>query len=618
MLKFLLTARKAILYLGLLSLCHYSLFAQPPKRRALVAPGRIMGAKMPGQDTFPPQNKPAQTLNPAEESNRYLLDSFYTEGTKLLHGGKLEEAESHYASGLTLSQKLADSLYVGRFYNGMGAVFQYGHMPDKAIAMYHQSLVYIQEQQNPEEVSKVYINLGALYAGMKDFQNASMYFKKALGLLEESSTVRLHVMTNLVALSLDLGDYAQGEQLAKTAIHLAEKLGSQAILSTLYTNLSKIYAEDSRWEMAIDAGHKALAIKENTQQGRPLAALNNIGHAYHMSGQYVKAEQYYHEALAHAMGEEKLPILLNLKNTASNQQDYGRALGYLEQHTQISDSLSQLHLKEQIAEITEKYEANKKQQQIDVLQAENELQEQLIRQQRIVAIGIAAFVLLLGSLIYLWQQQQRTKQALDRAALQQRFLRAQLNPHFIFNALQSIQHFIYKNDGEKSMEYLNSFSKLIRTVLETSDREEIPLSEEVQMTKDFLRLHQLNSGDTFEYHLTLHHIDDPDSIFIPVMLIQPFVENAIVHGIKNRANGMISLHFEIRETYLIAEITDNGKGIQIEKPQAHRSMGKQIINKRIQTYNASHNQKISIEYSHSRPDPEFPGTKVCISIPYST
>ncbi|MFD2034985.1 tetratricopeptide repeat protein [Belliella marina] len=580
-----------------------------------VVPGLVFGSNTSAQTGLTVKNDQTEEIVSDGISTQDLLDSLYRHGSKLMQERKFEEASLHYASGLSLATKTQDSLYIGRFYNGMGAVAQYEHAPEKAIEMYHKSMLYIKEDRYPEEVSKVYINLGALYAGSKDFPNARTYLEKALGMLEESSEVRLHVMTNLVAMYFDLGDYSEGEKLAKEAIPMAEERGNQFVLSALYTNLSKIYSEDSRWELAIEAGKKALSIKESTQQGKPLAALNNIGHAYQMSGQYQKAEEYYHEALGYAEGEEKLPILINLKNTATKQGDFRRALGYLEDYSHIDDSLSQLHLKAQIAEITEKYEANKKQQQIDILQAENELQEQLIRQQRILAIGVSVLVLLLGGLVYIWFKQVRTKQALDRTALQQRFLRSQLNPHFIFNALQSVQNFIYKNDGKKSMEYLNSFSKLIRTVLETSDQEEISLAEEIQMTKDFLRLHQLNANNSFAYDVSTRNIDDLDGVFIPVMLVQPFVENAIVHGIKNRMDGLINVYFEIEESHLIAEITDNGNGIRASKSQAHRSMGKEIINKRIQAYNTSHKEKITISYSACCEDADFPGTKVRIAIP---
>ena len=615
----LLVPQKKILNAYLLSVC-FVFFAVASSAGQYQIPHQKRSVKIGERNSASGYSKDSLTYFSQQKTTTLdAMDSLYRNGTRLMQERDLESAGDCYTKGLEMAKKEQDSLYVGRFYNGLAAVEQHKKEIESALLLYHKSLDYLREEQYPSETAKIYANLGALYAGLEDFSNAQKYLERALALSTDANVLKLQIMTNLSALYFDMGDLDNGESLVLETIQLAEALGNDYVISVLYTNLSKIYSENQRWEEAIKAGEKALDIKNRIQQGSPLATLNNVGHAYQMSGQYDKALLYYKKALPIAIGDERILVLTNLKNTAREMGDYSAALSYFEDLESVKDSIALMNLKAQISDITEKYETNKKQQHIDNLQAENELQRQLIKQQQLLAFGALAILMLFAGLIYIWQKQLRTKQALDRSSLQQRFLLSQLNPHFIFNALQSVQHYIYKNDTKKSMEYLNRFGKLIRAVLESSDQEFISLEEEVQMLLDFLSLHQLNSNDTFDFEIILGDNLDLEGTCIPVMLIQPFVENAIVHGIKGRKGGLIEVRFEIENNILKTEILDNGSGINHGSNKAdkalHRSMGREIINNRIKEYNSTHKDKIMISYFAYCDDPDFPGTKVLLEIP---
>ncbi|MCY7330083.1 MAG: histidine kinase, partial [Saprospiraceae bacterium] len=148
---------------------------------------------------------------------------------------------------------------------------------------------------------------------------------------------------------------------------------------------------------------------------------------------------------------------------------------------------------------------------------------------------------------------------LERSALQ-----AQMNPHFIFNCLNSIQHFILQNDQQQATQYLSSFARLVRDTLNASISGSVTLEDEIRMLNNYLQLEKLRFKDRFDYSVEtaegLHSFD----LQFPPLLIQPVVENAILHGVKNlHGTGFIQVKFREEGAYLIATITDNGTGLQV-------------------------------------------------------
>ncbi|WP_257669970.1 tetratricopeptide repeat-containing sensor histidine kinase [Parapedobacter tibetensis] len=562
---------------------------------------------------------------PTKPSNEQAatIDSFYHEGSQLLLSGDLDAAHQRFSEGLSVAKTQGDSLNIGRFYHGLGTVLQHQQAYEEALLHYHKSIAFIQEDQYPDEVGKTYGNLGALYAQQKDFQHARQYLERALATIKEENVRRLHIMANLAALYLDQGDLEQAESLTLEAITSAKTLNQAYIEATLYTNLSKLYTETNQWKRAIPAGERALHIKDSIKQGSLVAPRVNIGYAYENLGALDTAMKYYHDALGDASGTELLGVLQNLKRIAKKVGNLRESLRYYDRYDQVKDSIAELNRQAQVAELTEKYESKQKQGEIDHLQAESKLQGKLIARQRVL-VGISlALLLLFAVLVYVWLKQNKTRQALEKSKMQQRFLLTQLNPHFIFNALQSVQSYIFKNKPETSMEYLNSFAKLIRSVLEHSDHDTISLEEEMEMIRNFLHLQQLNHQNDFTYEITPGEPPaELDGLHIPAMLVQPFVENAVIHGMRDVPEGKISVNFKQEEGLLKITICDNGKGIQLQKRQKanalHRSMGTEIIHKRIREFNKVNERKINVQITPFREHPEFPGTKVVLDIPVLT
>jgi LytS/YehU family sensor histidine kinase len=201
-----------------------------------------------------------------------------------------------------------------------------------------------------------------------------------------------------------------------------------------------------------------------------------------------------------------------------------------------------------------------------------------------------------------------------------------MNPHFIFNALNSIQEFILTNEKKLANTYLGKFSDLMRITLDLSQEEYVPLNEELKALNLYLELENLRFSNEIDYAIDTGNITSPGSMLIPPMLLQPFVENAIKHGLLHKRGNkklFISLTNEPENKLLHCIIADNGigrkKSAELKKfhPQKHKSFATSATAKRLELLNTGDKQKIKVEYTDLQlPSGEPIGTRVELSIPY--
>ena len=234
------------------------------------------------------------------------------------------------------------------------------------------------------------------------------------------------------------------------------------------------------------------------------------------------------------------------------------------------------------------------------------IQDQQLKRESLIRIVLIAFVvvvLLLSFLllrnILLARRNEKLVNENIRKELQQKTsememqaLRAQMNPHFIFNCLNSINRFIVKNEPQAASDYLTQFSRLIRLVLNNSKKAWIPLEDEIDMLRLYLDMEKLRFKDAFSYSFVCGSGVDPAGLFIPPLLIQPFVENAIWHGLMHKkGNGFVTLSFFVENDILHCSILDNGVGRPVQSDsenksaQTHKSMGIQITRDRLALIN---------------------------------
>lgn len=181
--------------------------------------------------------------------------------------------------------------------------------------------------------------------------------------------------------------------------------------------------------------------------------------------------------------------------------------------------------------------------------------------------------------------------------LEQTALRAQMNPHFIFNALNSIQSFIVDGDKKSSAIYLAKFSKLVRTTLNYSDAKKITLSNDIRLLENYIELEKLRFEGSFDFKIIIDPILDVEKVMVPPMLVQPFVENAILHGLApKQGKGLLTIHYQQDSNGLLVMIADNGIGLTAskklkkERRPGHRSLGMNVSKKRLALMNGSINE----------------------------
>ena len=187
--------------------------------------------------------------------------------------------------------------------------------------------------------------------------------------------------------------------------------------------------------------------------------------------------------------------------------------------------------------------------------------------------------------------------------LEAKALRAQMNPHFIFNCMNSIKSLIQKNENEKATTYLTTFSKLIRTIFQNSDKREISLFDEIETCRLYTQLESMRFGDKLSYAFNVDETMDLKSIMVPALILQPFIENAIWHGIMPKEDGgKLCVNISKRENKIFCVVEDDGIGREISMKNkfadaeiAHQSKGVRLTQSRLELSNALNERNATIE-----------------------
>ena len=200
-----------------------------------------------------------------------------------------------------------------------------------------------------------------------------------------------------------------------------------------------------------------------------------------------------------------------------------------------------------------------------------------------------------------------------------------MNPHFVFNALNSIQHYILNSKGDEAVKYLSKFAKLIRIILNNSEKPITTINEDIEAIKLYLELEKMRFENKFDYSINIDSSIDGDYDEIPPMLIQPYLENAILHGINPKeGNGHINISIKVVNQFIKISIKDDGigreksKAVQSLQPAArHKSLGMKITKDRVRILNTIHQSNLNVNIIDLYNDKnEAIGTQVDLFIPY--
>ncbi|MGZ3862512.1 MAG: tetratricopeptide repeat-containing sensor histidine kinase [Bacteroidia bacterium] len=497
--------------------------------------------------------------------------------------------------------------------------------------------------------------------GLKMCLDAAKIHRKEKNKSKEAQSL-IHAASALVRMR----QYDEGIRYLKTALDLKTEVGDKAGEALVYCNLSATYFDQKKYRETIEYGNKALSMLDFIGDKRLIGICKgNIGNAYLKTEQFRMAEKELNGAVK-VLGEIKdtatmLYVLTNLgdlnlaekkydeaikayKNVYAIQlryddkyleglvyeglykcykesKDYGNALDNLEKVYDMEQKMYDAELNGRIAQEKENYEANKREQDIVLLKAENEKS----RLNTIIALlsGLFLITVLIGLL--LMNRNRKRRQLLEieknKAVFEQQALRAQMNPHFIFNSLNSIQNYILNNETQVAYDYLAKFSRLIRQVLMNSQQNDITLKDELELLRIYVDLEHRRFKNRFDYKINCED-NIPLDIKLPVMLIQPFVENAIWHGIMNldkSVKGFLKIEFSFKNDILKITVEDNGIGREAAEKRRvdneYKSIGMMFTRKRMELLKTTGKPDARIEIIDLKENGAAKGTRVEIILP---
>jgi tetratricopeptide (TPR) repeat protein len=501
--------------------------------------------------------------------------------------GKYSDALQYYDSALFLKMKFQKE-FIGN-YGELGAAYWYNIIS--------------------ESLSLTYLKMGQLYQAWDKKGLAIEYFTKSQGVSKKIDYLKgeAEALTNLGDTYLNDNNPDSALSCFNQAHEIYQNMGNRPGIAMVYEKMGNFFSNEGNIEGATENYQSALNLyQELDMPGNTANVLYKQGTLYFEMKEMSLAISKFRESLeiSERLDLKQLQMKCHscLADIYENHGDIENAFLHYRKSAEIKDLIYNLESNKQIAEIETRFETENKEQQILLLQKENELQ--ITRNRQIIFTVVAIFVLLtiILLLILLYIRQYRLKAIQEKTTLQQKLLRSQMNPHFIFNSLASIQNSIINEEPQKASKYLARFSKLVRNILDSSVEEFITLEEELSTIENYLELQKIRFPEKFEYTIEVDETLDPESVLIPPMLAQPFIENAIEHGIKHKeTKGKIDVRFQMKNGYIEVEVEDDGIGRQraqeiLRRQDGYRkSLATNITKNRIQIINKKLKGKIILE-----------------------
>ena len=264
-----------------------------------------------------------------------------------------------------------------------------------------------------------------------------------------------------------------------------------------------------------------------------------------------------------------------------------------------------------------RYRLKEKEDKITSLAIVNQVESKISGQRKIIIVAMAIVMILVGTIvILLWRRRQMQIQ-IREAQLKQQLLRSQMEPHFMFNTLSVLQSFIVSEKPEKSIAFLNKFSRLLRINLENARESLVPLQKEIEALGNYFELNAMNFDNLFEYHIDIYQGYEEDDLLIPPMLLQPFVENAILHGLAQYGQkGLITVKIDKLSDALHCIIEDNGLGLNSSSNvNSKRSLSTIITQERLTLLSRQMGRPAKIIIIDKQGTNEGQGVRVTLDMP---
>lgn len=479
-------------------------------------------------------------------------------------------------------------------------------------------------QKDNYELANGYTMIAQLFNQMGQAEKGIIYLRKSIPISEKiknnsqkmdlfhkiSKRFLWHYQDLKVEKSLD-----SSELFSKKHLALAKLMNDKDEVALAYNSLQGVAYERGRLKEALKYLDSAF-FYTNPED------LNNIAVNYYdkadilfQLGDYTNAlrladtvQTIYTKENIPAYKAEAYDLKYHIYKTSGN---YAQALTFLELKKVITDSITNLEKTTAINELEQKY--NKAQNEKTIKELSQAKQIASLRN-KIYITGIV-LALLIIVLIIIYTRQRALKNKQENMEIEQRLNRARMNPHFFFNTLNSLQTFsIQENKDSKVARYLSKYAKIMRETLESTYKEMNTIEQELDYLTNYLDIQKIRYPEKFEYHINLNENIEPNETYIPAMIIQPFIENSIEHGLNTAIKtGSIIINITAENNRLIITIDDNGTGFTPDKKaREYPSRATQIIKDRLLLLNKKYKTDATYEISKGE---DNVGTCVKIILP---
>jgi tetratricopeptide (TPR) repeat protein len=570
------------------------------------------------------------------EANNYLALNFLMQNRK-------DSALFYSDVALQYARRTSNKSVLAESFNIQARIYEYYDQLELSVAKNIISLKLALEMNDHLRLARFHREIGISQRLIQNYDDAEDYFRQSYESAKRVSDYRQMALAqlNLGAVFFGRKEYRRAIEYTEKTIRLLEKLNDFNGLGEAHENLGMIYREQKQYNYAASSFNKALVYYESTGNKEKIAGVyHNVGTIFQKQKKFTNALTYLNRSIEiRDQFGSRSQIVQTYRAISEVYQDIGRtdeAFKYLKLYLDYQDSNTIVQSATKIAELSELYRSDQRERLID-LQADS-IQRQ--RQQRVltetkleniqlrsnfqmyIILGFLIIIVLAGVIVFYRWKEREIKQQQREAEMSQTLLRAQMNPHFVFNAMSVIQSYIYENDTVNSSKFLVNFSRLMRLILENSPKEFIPIETEIEILQKYLETQKLRFEERFDYKIECSDEVLEELALIPPMITQPFIENAIEHGqLHTIEGGFILVKFSKHESMLEILIMDNGIGRkgseQNKKSKEHKSMAMSITSERIANLNKKYKTEgtLLVEDYDKRLET---GTKVLISLPYKT
>ncbi|WP_294285009.1 histidine kinase [uncultured Chryseobacterium sp.] len=520
-------------------------------------------------------------------------DSYYNIGETFFKDGNFRKSEEYYTKAKTIYEKLNDRPNIEKTSRKLAQSQEKQNKISPAISNYGRAA----EVSAPKSRTLNSNDVARLSVSSPEAKEEAIQSNIKLSEKENDNGALATSYSQMAEVNIQQNDIPKAEANLTSAYKISKKEAPQQALE-INQKLTDFYVDNKKFDKAIEAKKTVLKedfVKKNSE--KQVEQIRELADIYIKKNDPEEAigllKKSYGIALekGHTLEAQKsvkkLDSLYSVsENTDASVQLYRDFLGKLPQLVVKDKSL----VDEKVLEDTE--------QRITQLEKEKELKDELIRKKNVFNYGlIAALIILTALIIFIFRTLKKVQVKNKKIALQS--LRREMNPHFIFNSLNSVNHFIATNNELEANQYLTRFSKLMRGVMENSTEDFIPFQQELDLLQNYLALEKTRFADKFDYEIEVDENLNTQSLKVPGMLVQPFLENAIWHGLRYRTiKGFLTLRFEKQNHELKITIEDNGIDIEESKKQktehqkARKGRGMKNTLERIALLNDLYHQEI--------------------------